>query len=131
MTDIAPLQSTIDQSKTGDLTFLATEFGKPFTVNGLGNKMRHWCDEAELPQCSTHGLRKAGATIAAENGATDKELMAIFGWTTKQQTTHYTKKANRKRIAEGAAHKLIPEQKMDRVVPPHSAVEKSGTKIAN
>lgn len=28
---------------------------------------------------------KAGATVAAENGATDEELMAIFGWTTKAQ----------------------------------------------
>ena len=128
---IAPLQTTISQCRTGDLTFLVTEFNKPFTVNGLGNKMRQWCDEAGLPQCSTHGLRKAGATIAAENGATDEELMAIFGWTTKQQTTHYTKNASRKRIAEGAAHKLIPEQKMDKVVPPQNAVAKSGTKIRN
>ncbi|MBI1621470.1 tyrosine-type recombinase/integrase [Aquamicrobium zhengzhouense] len=128
---IAPLQATIDQCKTGDLTFLVTEFNKPFSVNGLGNKMRQWCDEAGLPQCSTHGLRKAGATIAAENGATDEELMAIFGWTTKQQTTHYTKNASRKRIAAGAAHKLIPEQKMDETVPPKNAMVKSGTKTVN
>lgn len=26
------------------------------------------------------GLRKAGATVAAENGATPHQLMAIFGW---------------------------------------------------
>ena len=26
------------------------------------------------------GLRKAAATVAAENGATAHELMAIFGW---------------------------------------------------
>ncbi|MDI7924560.1 tyrosine-type recombinase/integrase [Ferirhizobium litorale] len=104
------LQKTIEDSPTGNLTFLVTEFGKPFTVNGLGNKMRDWCNQAGLPQCSTHGLRKAGATIAAENGATDEELMAIFGWTTKNQTTTYTKKARRKKIAAGAMHKLRPEQ---------------------
>jgi hypothetical protein len=46
------------------------------------------------------GLRKAGAT--------DEELMAIFGWTTKNQTTRYTKKARRKKIAAGAIHKIIP-----------------------
>jgi hypothetical protein len=61
--------------------------------------MRDWCDQAESPHC---GLRKAGATIAAENGATDEPLMAIFGWTTKQQTTHYTRKAQRRRMAEHA-----------------------------
>jgi len=106
---LAELQKTIDESETGNLTFLITEFGKPFTTNGLGNKMRDWCDQAKLHHCTTHGLRKAGATIAAENGATDEELMAIFGWTTKNQTTVYTKKARRKKIAAGAIRKLIPE----------------------
>lgn len=128
---IAPLRVTLDSSATGNLTFLVTEFNKPFTVNGLGNKMRQWCDEAGLLQCSMHGLRKAGATIAAENGATDEQLMAIFGWTTKAQTTHYTKKANRRRLAASAADKLNPEQKMDAIVPLGSEVEKSGTKTAN
>ena len=71
--------------------------------------MRRWCDEAGLPQCSMHGLRKAGAALAAENGATDDELMAIFGWVTKQQTTLYTKAADRKRIAKNAVHKLARE----------------------
>lgn len=128
---IAPLRKTLDSSPTGNLTFLVTEFNKPFTVNGLGNKMRQWCDEAHLYECTMHGLRKAGATVAAENGATDEELMAIFGWTTKAQTTHYTKKANRRRIAANAADKLNPEQKMDGFVPLVQGVEKSGTKKAN
>ncbi|TIV67652.1 MAG: hypothetical protein E5V86_04020 [Mesorhizobium sp.] len=95
------LKATIDASPCGDLTFLTSEW----------DKMRDWCDQAELPHCTLHGLRKAGATIAAENGATDEQLMAIFGWTIKQQTTHYTRKAQRRRMAEHAAHLLvIPEQ---------------------
>jgi integrase len=105
---LAELKTTIDESPLGNMTFLVTEFGKPFSTKGLGNKVREWCNEAQLFHCSTHGLRKAGATIAAENGATDEELMAIFGWTTKNQTTHYTKKARRKKIAGAAMYKLIP-----------------------
>ncbi|MBZ9818927.1 tyrosine-type recombinase/integrase [Mesorhizobium sp. CA4] len=124
------LQATIDASPCGDLTFLVSEWGTPFTVNTLGNKMRDWCDQAGLPQCSLHGLRKAGATIAAENGATDEQLMAIFGWTTKQQTTLYTRKAQRRRMAGAAAHLLVPEQNPDKIVPPGKAVGKSGTKTA-
>ncbi|TPL29518.1 site-specific integrase [Mesorhizobium sp. B2-4-8] len=124
------LRATIDASACGDLTFLTSEWGKPFTVNSLGNKMRDWCDQAELPHCTLHGLRKAGATMAAENGATDEQLMAIFGWTTKQQTTHYTKKAQRRRMAEHAAHLLvIPEQNQDKIVPPKKARTTGGTKI--
>jgi len=34
------LQSIIDASPTGDLTFLVTEYGRPFTAEGFGNKMR-------------------------------------------------------------------------------------------
>ncbi|UVC17009.1 site-specific integrase [Mesorhizobium onobrychidis] len=124
------LQDEIDAGAAGDMTFLESEWKRPFTVNSLGNKMRDWCDQADLPQCSLHGLRKLGATIAAENGATDEELMAIYGWVTKTQSTLYTKKARRKLIAGRAAHKLLftAEQKMDETVPPLQAVEESGTK---
>lgn len=72
---------------------------------------------------------KKGATIAADNGATDSQLMAIFGWTTKKQTILYTKKADRKRLAQGAIRKLVPEQKIDRIVPPEKGLVKSGTKM--
>jgi integrase len=73
-------QGIIDASTCGDLTFLVNDLGRAFTDAGFGNKMREWCDQAELPNCSAHGLRKAGATFAANNGATSRQLMAIFGW---------------------------------------------------
>jgi hypothetical protein len=75
------LADIIAKSPTGALTFLI-KHGKPFTANGFGNWFRDRRDGAGLPQCSAHGLRKAGATIAAENGATDRQLMAMFDWMT-------------------------------------------------
>jgi hypothetical protein len=66
------------------MTYLVTEFGKPFTANGFGNWFRDRCDEAGLAHCTAYGLRKAGATIATENGATDRQLMALYDWTTSQ-----------------------------------------------
>ncbi|MER9052513.1 hypothetical protein [Mesorhizobium sp. M0410] len=62
------LEDELSFAPAGNLTFLVTEYGRPFSENGLGNKMRQWCDEAGLPGCSAHGVRKAGATVAAENG---------------------------------------------------------------
>ena len=56
------LQSIIGASPTGELTFIVTEFNKPFSTKGLGNKMRDWCDQAGLPQCSSHGLSRGGRT---------------------------------------------------------------------
>ncbi|MGA8612822.1 MAG: site-specific integrase [Xanthobacteraceae bacterium] len=100
------LQKIIDGSPCGDLTFLVNEFGRAFTDAGFGNKFRDWCDQADLPHCSAHGLRKAGATIAANNGATARQLMAIFGWDTIKQAEQYTRKADQKLLAEAAMHLL-------------------------
>jgi len=100
------LQTVIDASETGKATYLVTEFGEPFSVAGFGNKMREWCDEAGLPHCTAHGIRKHGATTAAENGATTHQLMAMFGWDSVKQAEIYTRKANKTRLAKAAMHLL-------------------------
>jgi integrase len=97
------LADIIEQSPTGALTFLETEYGRPFTAAGFGGWFRTRCDEAGLDQCSAHGLRKAGATMAAENGATDRQLMALYDWTSEKQANAYTAAASRKRLAADAA----------------------------
>jgi integrase len=107
---LAALQDIIAASAPGDLTFLVTQFGRPFTANGFGNWFRRRCNEAGLPRCSAHGLRKAGAARAAENGATTHELMAIFGWQTVKEAERYTRAAQRKRLASGA-ERLLARQR--------------------
>lgn len=87
------LQRVIDATEVGDLTFLVTEHGSPFTEAGFGNWFRDKCDEAGLTHCTAHGLRKAAATVAAENGATAHELMAIFGWLSLKEAERYTRGA--------------------------------------
>jgi integrase len=104
------LADIIAQSPTGALTFIETEFGKPFTPNGFGGWFRARCNEAGLPHCSAHGLRKTGATLAAEKGATDRQLMALYDWTSEKQATAYTRAANRKKLAAQAAYLLAPDQ---------------------
>jgi integrase len=54
------LDQIVKASPCGDLTFLVTEYGKPFTAAGFGGWFRDRCDEAGLPRCSAHGLRKMG-----------------------------------------------------------------------
>lgn len=93
------LKAVLDATPTGNLAFLVTAFGKPFTSNGFGNWFRKQCDEAGLKHCSAHGLRKAGAAMAAENGATERQLMAIFGWTTMKEASRYTRAARQKVLA--------------------------------
>ena len=96
------LKEIITYSPCGSMTFLQTEYGKTFTEAGFGNWFRDRCDEATLPQCTAHGLKKAAATIAAENGATDRQLMAMFDWDSPRMAEVYTRAAEQKRLAGGA-----------------------------
>lgn len=99
---LSELQRVLDGSPKGALTFLETELGRPFTAAGFGNAFRAWCDQANLPNCSAHGLRKMGAVLAAENGATTNELMSVFDWTNPAQAEIYTRSADRARLAAKA-----------------------------
>jgi integrase len=107
------LQKAIDAKPTDGLVFLVNDLGRPFTAAGFGNKMRQWCDEAGLPHCSAHGLRKAGAAIAAENGATAHDLMSIFGWLTIKEAERYTRAAKQKKLAARAMPKLVRQTEHD------------------
>lgn len=124
---LAELQAIIDGTPAGQLHFIVTEFGRPFTANGFGNRMRKWCDAAGLHHCSAHGLRKAGATIAANNGASAHTLMSIFGWKTIKQAEHYTRSADRKRLAGEGMHRLSVDDIRNRFVPLSEPVASSGT----
>jgi hypothetical protein len=66
-----------------------------------------------MPQCSAHGLRKAAATSAAEKGATEAQLKAIFGWKTSSEVDRHIKAARQRTLAGGAQHLVVPEQSVD------------------
>ena len=79
----------------------------PSTRAGFGNWFRDRCNEAGLAHCSAHGSRKAGATFAAENGATAHQLMSIFGWLAMKEAERYMRAAERRRLAGDATALLI------------------------
>jgi integrase len=89
-----------------NLTFLVTKFGAPFTSGGFGNWFRERCDEAGLPQCSAHGLRKLVATRLANIGCSEEEIKAITGHKSSSEVARYTKARDQKRLAESATGKL-------------------------
>ena len=118
-----PLADVIEaQAVMGDLHFLVTDWGRPFTANGFGNRFREWCNQAGLPGCTAHGLRKAGAAIAAVNGATLPQLMAIYDWETEEQALVYIRAANRKRMAREGMPLLIATS-ADAVTPDAGSAE--------
>ncbi|WP_231739334.1 tyrosine recombinase XerC [Novosphingobium sp. FSW06-99] len=78
---------------------VTTQFGKRFTVDGFGNRVRKWCDAAGLPDHSLHGIRKAVARRVAESGGTDAEGQAITGHKKAETFAYYRAKANRSTLA--------------------------------
>jgi integrase len=105
------LEATLREGPTGDLAFIVGERGQPLTKESFGNLFRKACNEAGLKGKSAHGVRKIGATRAAEAGATVAELEALFGWTGGTMAMLYTRTADRKRLAKVAAEKIKNAQR--------------------
>jgi integrase len=94
------LAECIEQTPGGNLNFLVTEYGSPFTTAGFGAWFRKRCDEADLPkECTFHGLRKAACTRLAEAGCSANVIAAISGHTSLKEVERYTRAADQKRLA--------------------------------
>ena len=105
---LQPLRESMSATIHGIETFLINSYGKPHASgDSFANWFRDRCVEAGLPkQCSPHGLRKIGACRAADNGATEKQMMVLFGWSTSRLAAYYSKKANDMKIAAASVHVL-------------------------
>ncbi|WP_244463229.1 tyrosine-type recombinase/integrase [Candidatus Liberibacter solanacearum] len=104
------LKDCIDTIGSDGETFLVSSHGKPF---GSSHSFYVWfkkmCSVAGLPaKCTPHGLRKAGATIAANAGASPHELMAMYGWSKMAMAELYTREVDSKKLAYKTA-KMIAD----------------------
>ena len=122
---LPPLAQAIAATKTGDLAFIATASGGPMTKESFGNWFRDACNAAGVPG-SAHGLRKAGAARAANNGATVSQLEAIFGWSGGQMASLYTRSADRVRLSREAIGKLEKNETGKSIPPPATKVRAAG-----
>ncbi|WP_428927486.1 tyrosine-type recombinase/integrase [Marinibacterium sp. SX1] len=90
-----------------DRPYISTRRGTARTPAGLGNLMQRWTREADLPACSSHGLRKACARRLAEAGATTNQIASVTGHKTLALVQHYTAAAEREGLADSAFEKLL------------------------
>jgi integrase len=104
------LADTLAVGPCGDLTFITGARGNPLTKESFGNAFKDACKAAGISDRSAHGLRKIAATRAADRGATEAQLEAIFGWTGGRMASLYTRAANRRRLSVSAMHLLANDQ---------------------
>jgi integrase len=124
---LAPLLETLAHGPTGDLAFICGERGQPLTKESFGNLFRAACKEAGVEK-SAHGVRKIGATRAAENGATVAELDAIFAWSGGQMASLYTRAADRRRLAKSGMDKLSRTTEQHPIAEPVRNLRRTGEK---
>jgi integrase len=106
---VAPaLAEVIAATPTRGMTYLETAYGRPMSSAGFGNWFREACDAARVPG-TAHGLRKALATRAAEAGASEMEIAALFGWRGIGTSSIYTKAARRSQLARQGLEKALGE----------------------
>lgn len=122
------LQKTLDAGPTGPLAFIAAPDGQPLAKEYLGNLFREACRAAGIRK-SAHGLRKAAATNAANNGATVAELEALFGWAGGQMASLYTKSANREALSKGAVAKMARDETKTSIPAPLDVVPRTSKKV--
>src|SRR5262249_39302257 len=112
------LAGALAATPRNNLTFLVTERGKPFTPASFGNWFRARCNEASLPQCSAHGLRKAGATQLANAGCTIDQIKALTDHKALTEVPRYTKAADKAKLArQELSLQLRAERERDLVQP--------------
>jgi hypothetical protein len=78
------------------------------------------------PNLSAHGLCKLGVQRCAEAGATEHQLMALFGWSNPPQAAVNTRKANPARL-EASAARVLQGLSGNKSVPLFRAVASGGT----
>jgi integrase/recombinase XerD len=85
------LQEALDaMTKSDALTFLTTDYGRPFkSAAAFGNKFADWCvaaglqpvecDDGKIRNFRAHGLRKAALYTLYKLGGTVAQLQALGG----------------------------------------------------
>lgn len=80
-------------------TYLSSQYGRPFTKESFGNWFRLRCNEAGLPHCSAHGLRKAASRRAAEANQSNQSIKSVTGHVKDDEVAHYTKAVEQRKLA--------------------------------
>lgn len=114
------LRASLDALPKKNMTFLLTEYGKPFAVAGFGNWFRDRVTEAGLPDgLSAHGLRKAACRRLAEAGCTGPQIMAISGHKNLKEVQTYIQAADRLGLArEALKRQLAADEERTKIVKP-------------
>lgn len=112
------LVESIAAFNSGQLIYIVTKDGQPYSSRGFGNWFNESAVEAGLEKkmtvqginrgCTAHGLRKAAARRLAEAGCTPHQIAAITGHKSLKEVERYTRAAGQKALAGTAMLRVSP-----------------------
>ena len=80
--------------------------GRGYSEKSLSQTFSEWCNQAGLPHCSAHGLRKAITRRMAESSFTNSEMKSITQHSADAELAIYTRAVNQKELAAKTMAKL-------------------------
>lgn len=94
------LRVILDATPSGNLTFLVSERGGPFSSDGFYSWFRRCCREAGITAAATpHGLRKACCRRLAEAGCSAAVIASISGHKSLREVQRYIDSADQVKLA--------------------------------
>lgn len=103
---LAELAAELKHVPRDQFLFLTHSGGRGYAPESLGNWFKDRCRDAGIPHCNIHGVRKAAATRLAEAEGTENEIAALLAHSNTRQASTYTKKADKRRLADTGFAKL-------------------------
>lgn len=101
------LKAYLDSAPRRSPIIVTNANGKPYSrVDSYSNLFGAEIKALGLSGISFHGLRKTAAAILAEEGCSEREIMAFTGHRSTAMVSHYTRQADQKRRAKSAVRRL-------------------------
>lgn len=103
----APLIRAIAATAAIGPAYILHAGGTPYaTPDSFRTRMKKWTTQADLPNRSSHGVRKALAQLIAEEGCSENQIMSVLAHTQPKTSAIYTKGAKRRRMAADAMRSI-------------------------
>jgi integrase len=106
LVELPMTQALIEATKGLGTPYLVTDYGKPFTNAGFGNRFKMWCAAAKVDK-TLHGVRKGIPSLLTGHGPSSLELDVLLGHEmNSEETKVYVVNAERAALAVAIIDRL-------------------------
>lgn len=83
-------QVKFDEPNALFVSVTSVKYGQRFSIRGLGEMLRRYCNKAQMPYMNAHSFRHHRGHHIIKSGGSTSDVMNILGHSSVQSTTIYT-----------------------------------------